>query len=115
MAADSFKLSVETVTMNMLANTFMRAPGESVGTFALESAIDELAAALQIDPVELRIHNEPEKDPTSGLPFSARHIVEAWRSGAERFRVGPAEQDARHPARRRVDGRHGLRDGDLSV
>src|SRR3984957_15540311 len=84
-AADSFRLSVETVTMNMLANIFMRAPGESVGTFALESAIDELAIALEMDPIELRIRNEPEKDPTSGLPFSARHLVAAWRAGAERF------------------------------
>ena len=71
--------------MNMLANTFMRAPGESVGTFALESAIDELAVELAMDPIELRLRNEPEKDPTSGLPFSSRHIVEAWRTGAERF------------------------------
>jgi xanthine dehydrogenase YagR molybdenum-binding subunit len=84
-AADSFRLSVETVTMNMLANIFMRAPGESVGTFALESAIDELAIELGMDPIELRVRNEPEKDPTSGLPFSSRHSVEAWRSGAERF------------------------------
>src|ERR1700681_821594 len=84
-AADSFRLSVETVTMNMLANIFMRAPGESVGTFALESAIDELAIELEMDPIELRIRNEPDKDPISGLPFSSRHIVEAWRSGAERF------------------------------
>uniref|UniRef100_H3C6R3 Aldehyde oxidase/xanthine dehydrogenase a/b hammerhead domain-containing protein n=1 Tax=Tetraodon nigroviridis TaxID=99883 RepID=H3C6R3_TETNG len=71
-AADSFKLSVETVTMNMLANTFMRAPGESVGTFALESAIDELAIDLDMDPICVRIRNEPDKDPTSGLPFSER-------------------------------------------
>ena len=84
-AAGSFKLSVETVAMNMLANTFMRAPGESVGTFALESAIDELAVELAMDPIELRLRNEPEKDPTTGLPFSSRHIVEAWRTGAERF------------------------------
>lgn len=84
-AADAMKLQVEITKMNMLANTFMRAPGESVGTFALESAIDELAVELGMDPIELRIRNEPEKDPTSGLPFSSRHIVEAWRSGAERF------------------------------
>jgi xanthine dehydrogenase YagR molybdenum-binding subunit len=84
-AADSFRLSVETVAMNMLANTFMRAPGESVGSFALESAIDELAIELGMDPIELRIRNEPARDPTSSLPFSSRHIVEAWRSGAERF------------------------------
>ena len=84
-AADSFKLSVQSVTMNMLANIFMRAPGEAVGTFALESAIDEMAVELAMDPIGLRIRNEPDKDPTSGLPFSSRHIVEAWRSGAERF------------------------------
>jgi xanthine dehydrogenase YagR molybdenum-binding subunit len=84
-AAKSFKLHVETVKLDMVANTFMRAPGEAVGTFGLECAIDELAAELGMDPVELRIRNEPEKDPTTGLPFSARHIVEAWRAGAERF------------------------------
>jgi xanthine dehydrogenase YagR molybdenum-binding subunit len=38
-----------------------------------------------MDPIELRILNEPEKDPTDGKPFSARHVVEAWRMGAERF------------------------------
>jgi xanthine dehydrogenase YagR molybdenum-binding subunit len=84
-AADSFKLEVEAVYMDMLANTFMRAPGEAVGTFALECAVDELAARLGMDPIELRIRNEPAKDPIEGLPFSSRHIVEAWRAGAARF------------------------------
>ena len=84
-AADSFDLSVDAVQMNMLANTFMRAPGESVGTFALESAVDELAVELGIDPIELRLRNEPEADPMSGLPFSSRHIVEAWQAGAAKF------------------------------
>ncbi len=84
-AADSVKLSVEVVRLNMLANTFMRAPGESVGTFALESGIDELAVELGIDPIDLRIRNEPETDPLSGLRFSSRHLVEAWRAGAEKF------------------------------
>jgi xanthine dehydrogenase YagR molybdenum-binding subunit len=84
-AAGSFKLDVEVATLDMLANTFMRAPGESVGTFGLESAIDELAHAMDMDPIALRIRNEPEKDPTTGAPFSSRHIVEAYRAGAERF------------------------------
>ena len=84
-AAKSFKLDVEYATLDMLANTFMRAPGEAVGTFALESAMDELAEQLGIDPIELRIRNEPEKDPTTGTPFSSRNIVEAYRTGAERF------------------------------
>lgn len=84
-AVPNILLQVEVARMNMLANTFMRAPGEAVGTFALESAIDELAVDLAIDPVELRIRNEPDKDPTSGLPFSSRHIVKAWRDGAQCF------------------------------
>ena len=84
-AAENFKLDVEASFMDMVANTFMRAPGEAVGTFALECAVDELAVATGIDPIELRIRNEPDKDPTSGTPFSSRHIVEAWRAGADRF------------------------------
>ncbi len=97
-AAGAFKLDVETVTLDMVANTFMRAPGEAVGTFALESAMDELADQLRMDPVELRIRNEPEKDPTTGAPFSSRHIVEAYRAGAERF--GWSERNATPGSRR---------------
>jgi len=84
-ASRSFLLDVETVKMNMTANTFMRAPGEAVGTFGLESGIDELAHAMGMDPIELRIKNEPEKDPTTGLPFSQRGIVDAWKTGREQF------------------------------
>ena len=73
------------VNLDTLANTWMRAPGESIGTFALESAMDELAYALQMDPIELRRINEPEKDPTKDTPFSSRHLTEAYRRGAERF------------------------------
>ncbi len=84
-AAGAFRSTCRTAKLDMLANTFMRAPGEAVGTFALECAIDELAADMGIDPIELRIRNEPEKDPTLGLPHSSRHLVEAYRAGAERF------------------------------
>jgi len=84
-AADAIKVGQKVANMDMLANTFMRAPGESVGTFALECALDELAEALNIDPVELRRRIEPEKDPTSGAAFSSRNLVEAYRRGAERF------------------------------
>jgi xanthine dehydrogenase YagR molybdenum-binding subunit len=88
-AAETLKTDQQVVDMDMLANSFMRAPGESVGTFALESAIDELAIELGLDPIELRIRNEPDRDPSTGLPFSSRHIVEAWRAGAERFGWAP--------------------------
>jgi xanthine dehydrogenase YagR molybdenum-binding subunit len=95
-AARSFLLHVETVKMNMTANTFMRAPGEAVGTFGLESGIDELAHVMGMDPIDLRLKNEPEKDPTTGLPFSQRGIAEAWKTGRERFgweaRMKPGER-----------------------
>ncbi|CAO3401952.1 xanthine dehydrogenase family protein molybdopterin-binding subunit [Azospirillum palustre] len=84
-AAKSIRLAQEVADMDMLANTFMRAPGESVGTFALECAIDELAEKLGLDPIELRRRIEPETDPTSGKPFSARHLIDAYDKGAERF------------------------------
>ena len=84
-SAATFQIAQQVAEMDMLANTFMRAPGESIGTFALESAVDELAHELAMDPIELRILNEPEKDPTGGKPFSSRHLVDAYRSGAERF------------------------------
>jgi xanthine dehydrogenase YagR molybdenum-binding subunit len=97
-AAGSFKLGVDVAHLDMLANTFMRAPGEAVGTFALESAVDELAEKLGIDPIEVRARNEPEKDPMSGMPFSSRHLLEAYRAGSERF--GWSKRNVRPGARR---------------
>ncbi|USI74784.1 xanthine dehydrogenase family protein molybdopterin-binding subunit [Sphingomonas morindae] len=105
-AAETVKLAVETVELDVLSNTFMRAPGESVGTFALESAMDELAHALAMDPVALRLRNEPERDPLSNLPFSARHLDQAWRAGAERF--GWSARDPRPGARREGEWLIGL-------
>ena len=63
----------------------VRAPGESVGLTALEIAMDELAAVSGIDPVELRLRNIPEKDPSEDMPFSSHKLAEALRTGAERF------------------------------
>jgi xanthine dehydrogenase YagR molybdenum-binding subunit len=97
-AADNLKLGVHIADLDMLANTFMRAPGESVGSFALECAIDELAERIGIDPIELRIRNEPDADPISGKAFSSRHLVEAFRMGAERF--GWSKRDPKPGARR---------------
>jgi len=93
-ASKTRELRVQTATMDMLANTFMRAPGESVGTFALESAIDELAHAIGMDPIELRLRNEPDKDPSLNIPFSARHLTLAYRRGAQRFRWDPTPRRA---------------------
>lgn len=84
-ATESYKIGQQVADMDMLANTFMRAPGESIGTFALECTVDELAEQMGIDPIEFRMRNEPETDPTQGKPFSSRNLVQAYRSGAERF------------------------------
>jgi xanthine dehydrogenase YagR molybdenum-binding subunit len=65
--------------------SWMRAPGETPGMYALECAMDELAIACGLDPIELRARNEPEIDPETGLPFSSRGLQECMRVGAERF------------------------------
>jgi xanthine dehydrogenase YagR molybdenum-binding subunit len=78
--------------------SWMRAPGECPGMYALESAMDELAIALGMDPIELRVRNEPEVDPERGVPFSSRGLIACLREGAERF--GWAGRDPR-PAMRR--------------
>ena len=71
--------------MNVHTPGHMRAPGEVSGIFALESAMDELAVALNIDPVELRLRNEPEQDESTQRPFSSRSTKECYRVAAERF------------------------------
>ncbi len=65
--------------------TWMRAPGAVSGMFALESAMDELAYALKMDPLELRLVNYAEVDPTDGRPFSSKALRECYRLGAEKF------------------------------
>ncbi len=71
--------------MNVGTPTFMRAPGESSGSFALESAMDELATQLKMDPLALRLRNYAETDPEKGQPFSSKSLRECYRVGAERF------------------------------
>lgn len=81
----SYQFVQRHLDLDIVPNTYMRGPGESVGSFALESAVDELAHQMGIDPIELRLRNEPEKHPLSGTPFSQRGITEAYRQGAEQF------------------------------
>ena len=77
---------------------WMRAPGECPGAFALEVAMDELAVTCGVDPVELRVRNEPPVHPESGKPWSDRRLVECLRSGAEHF--GWARRDPTPAVRR---------------
>jgi xanthine dehydrogenase YagR molybdenum-binding subunit len=64
---------------------YMRAPFEHTACFAMESCVDELSYALDVDPVELRLANDTAIDAATGLPFSSRHVAECLRRGAERF------------------------------
>jgi xanthine dehydrogenase YagR molybdenum-binding subunit len=65
--------------------TAMRGPGAVPGLFALESAVDELAVSLKMDPVQFRLNNEPEIDESLKIPFSSRHMKECLTVGAEKF------------------------------
>jgi xanthine dehydrogenase YagR molybdenum-binding subunit len=73
------------VPLDVNLPTYMRGPGATTGTFALESAMDDLAHRLGLDPIELRLRNEPDHDQTDGLPFSTRRLPECLRTGAETF------------------------------
>jgi xanthine dehydrogenase YagR molybdenum-binding subunit len=84
--------------------TFTRAPGESTGTFALESALDELAYAAGLDPLELRRKNHADRDPETGKPWSSKSLLECYRSAAE------AIEWARRPPKIRT-----MRDGRWSI
>ena len=97
-AAPNRRTTHRLVALDVPTPSWMRAPGETPGVFALECAMDELAVALDIDPVELRIRNEPTADPESGLPFSSRHLVDCFREGASRF----GWDVRRRPGRRRT-------------
>lgn len=73
------------VQVNTITSTAMRAPGESTGTYALESAMDELAYKLNIDPIKLRLINYADVNPHTGMPWSSKHLRECYQIGAERF------------------------------
>ena len=81
----SFEIVQRHVDLDIVPNTFMRAPGEAIGSFALESAVDELAHGMGIDPIELRRRNEPDRHPIGGNPFSQRALMQAYDEGAKRF------------------------------
>jgi xanthine dehydrogenase YagR molybdenum-binding subunit len=84
-ACENVSTPVRFVRVNVAAPTFMRAPAECIATFAIESAIDELAVSLNMDPIELRMKNRPEKEPSSGKPWSTYHLKECYERGASKF------------------------------
>ncbi|MFE9569055.1 xanthine dehydrogenase family protein molybdopterin-binding subunit [Streptomyces sp. NPDC006692] len=96
--ADAHHTVNRVVPLDVPTPTWMRAPGEAPGSFALESALDELAEKCGMDPIALRARNEPVAGPVSGLPFSSRNVLACFAEGARRF--GWAERDPRPGLRR---------------
>jgi xanthine dehydrogenase YagR molybdenum-binding subunit len=84
-ATPNLAISQKMVPLNIPPTTFMRAPGEAPGSFALESAIDELAVALNMDPIELRMRNNSTAPPGKDLQWSSKHLDECFHVGAARF------------------------------
>jgi xanthine dehydrogenase YagR molybdenum-binding subunit len=100
-AAPNRRTTHRLAALDVPVPSWMRAPGECPGMFGPEVALDELAERLGLDPIELRIRNEPDVDPDTGKPWSSRHLVECLREGARRF--GWDRRDPR-PGVRRQDG-----------
>lgn len=84
-ASPNMRVYQELAILNVGVPTFMRAPGETPGMWALESAMDELAWKLNIDPIALRLKNLAKGDQRKGLPFSEHHFADCLKVGAERF------------------------------
>ena len=101
-AAQNLAVSQKMVPLNIPPTTFMRAPGEAPGSFGLESAMDELAVALNMDPIELRMKNDSTAPLGKDLLWSGKHLDECFRIGAAQF--GWAERTP-----------HGRTDGDWLV
>jgi xanthine dehydrogenase YagR molybdenum-binding subunit len=100
-SAPNVRVRYRLVPLDTGTPTYMRGPGEASGIFALESALDELAYALDMDPLELRRRNEPEIDEGDGRPFSSRSLLQCYDLGVERF--GWARRS--HAPRSMRDGR----------
>jgi len=100
-AAPNRRTTHRLAALDVPVPSWMRAPGETPGMYAGEVAMDELAVACGIDPIELRIRNEPGTDPESGKPWSGRNLIGCLREGARRF--GWDKRDPK-PRTRRRDG-----------
>ncbi|CAN5532607.1 xanthine dehydrogenase family protein molybdopterin-binding subunit [soil metagenome] len=99
-AAPARRTTHRVAALDVAVPSWMRAPGEMPGAFAQEVAMDELAVACGVDPIDLRVRNEPAVDPETGNPWNNRRLVECLELGAERF--GWSER-APEP-RTRIDG-----------
>jgi xanthine dehydrogenase YagR molybdenum-binding subunit len=84
-ASPAIRTAHEVARVDSGTPLFMRAPGEATGSIALDSAMDEIAFACGMDPLEFRIRNDAEVEPISGKPFSSKALRDCYARGAERF------------------------------
>ena len=103
-ATPNVRTDYRLVPLDVNTPTWMRGPGWGTGSYVIETAMDELAHELGVDPIELRLRNEPATDPESGLPFSTRRLRDCYTIGAREF--GWQRRDRRPGA---------VRDGDWLV
>jgi xanthine dehydrogenase YagR molybdenum-binding subunit len=73
------------VPLNICTPIWMRGPGEATGSFALESAMDELAYELNVDPIEFRLRNHADTDPEHNKPWSSKYLKECYQMGADKI------------------------------
>ncbi|MDQ7909875.1 xanthine dehydrogenase family protein molybdopterin-binding subunit [Phytohabitans sp. ZYX-F-186] len=97
-AAPAIRTELSAVPLDRLPPCTMRGPGATPGSFAFESAVDEVAERLRIDPLRLRLLNQPAASPVSGRPWSTRRLITCLEEGARRF--GWAQRDPRPRLRR---------------
>ena len=84
-ASPNIRARASSIATDVNTPGFQRAPAEAPSFFGFESAMDELAVALDMDPIALRLRNEPALDPVGGLPWSSRSLVQCYKRGAELF------------------------------
>ncbi len=101
-AVENYAMSHQLARLNIAKPTFQRGPGEATGSFAMESAMDELAYELRLDPLDLRVRNYAETDPDTGRPFSSNHLRECYRRASERFEWGRRTPEPRSMRRGRL-------------
>jgi xanthine dehydrogenase YagR molybdenum-binding subunit len=113
-ACPNISTTSRVVQLNFGTPTYMRAPGVATGTYAVEVAMDELAYALKMDPLALRLANYADVDPHSQKPFTGKHLRECYQQAAARLRLVAADPRAALHARRQPLDRLGHGDRNVS-